>query len=120
MLLTTGDNVKSGMKIQIIGTVIDIIGDAHAVYLHEGGSKDLSEFLGRAGVSIGKAGATAAIGALVAAITMAGVTAVTATAVLPAAGVIVVVVGGYVVAATFVDWADEKLNLKNRIAEWTR
>lgn len=52
ILLTTTKNLVDGLKIQIIGTVIDLIGDVNAVYFDEKGSKDLSEFLGRAGVSL--------------------------------------------------------------------
>lgn len=120
ILMTASDNFKGGMKIQIIGTVIDIIGDAHAVYFNEKGSKDLSEFLGRAGVSLVKAGATAAIGALAAAIVMVGVTALSATVAVPVAFTVAVVVGGYIGAAHLVDMADEHFNIKNSVAKWAR
>lgn len=49
MFITSAKNFKSGMKIQVIGTIIDIIVDADTVFFDERGSKDLSEFLGRAG-----------------------------------------------------------------------
>ena len=69
MFLTSASNFKSGMKIGAIGTVIDLMLDVKAVF-GENGSKDFSEFVGRAGVSIAKAGATAALGGLFAAVSM--------------------------------------------------
>lgn len=58
-----------------IGRVIDLIGDTNTVFVDENGSKDLSEF--RAGVSLVKAGPTAAIGGLPAAALVADVTMLT-------------------------------------------
>jgi len=117
VLLTASENFKGGMKIQIIGTVIDIIGDATTVFGNEKGSKDLSEFLGRAGVSIAKAGATAAIGSLFAA----GILAVMGLAAsAPVWLAVVLVVGGYIVAANIIDDVDEKFSIKDTVGNWAR
>lgn len=56
VLLTSGENFRSGMKIQIIGTVIDLIGDANTVFVDEHVSKDISEFLGRAAYPLPRLG----------------------------------------------------------------
>jgi hypothetical protein len=123
IILTTAKNFKSGLKIQGIGTVIDLIGDVNTVYFDENGSKDLSEFLGRAGVSLGKAGVTAALGSLFAAIGVAALSAVTLAAGLGAApvlAVVVVVIAGYIGAATLVDMVDEQFNIKNGVASMAR
>jgi len=120
ILMTASDNFKGGVKIQIIGTVIDIIGDTHAVYFNEKGSKDLSEFLGRAGVSIAKAGATAAIGAVGAAIVTAVIAAVSATVAVPVFAAVAIVVAGYIGAAYLVDMVDESFDIKNSVAKWAR
>lgn len=120
IMMTASDNFKGGMKIQIIGTVIDIIGDATTVFGNEKGSKDLSEFLGRAGVSIVKAGATAAIGALAAAIVTAVVTAASATVAVPVFAAVAIVVAGYIGAAYIVDMTDEAFDIKNTVANWAR
>ncbi len=117
ILLTASDNFKGGVKIQIIGTVIDLIGDATTVFGSEKGSKDLSEFLGRAGVSIAKAGATAAIGSLFAAGVLA-VIGLVATA--PAWVAVGLIVGGYILAATVVDEVDGFFNIKEKVANWAR
>lgn len=117
ILLTASDNFKGGMKIQIIGTVIDVIGDATTVFGTERGSKDLSEFLGRAGVSIAKAGATAAIGSILAAGVLAGVALFGSAPVWLAVGL---VVGGYILAATLVDMVDETFDIKNTVGNWAR
>ena len=123
IMLTAADNFKGGLKIQIIGTVIDLFVDANSVWGDDKGSRDLSEFLGRAGVSIAKAGATAAIGSIFAA---AGVTLVTAGAVVlgataaPVFAVVAVVVGGYILAATIVDYVDNKLEIKETVANIAR
>lgn len=123
IMMTASENFKGGVKIQFIGTVIDIFVDAHAVYFDQKGSKDLSEFLGRAGVSIAKAGATAAISSVLAAV---GVTLVTAGAVIagtaaaPVWFVVGVVVGGYILAATLVDIADNAFGIKQTVANLTR
>jgi hypothetical protein len=120
MLLTTAENFHGGMKIQVIGTVIDIIVDANTVYFDEKGSKDLSEFLGRAGVSIVKAGATAALGGAFAAIGLSFITVVAGTAAIPVLAVVAIVVGGYIAAATVIDKVDDIFNVKNSVAEWAR
>jgi len=123
IMLTTADNLKGGLKIQIIGTIIDVFVDAHTVYIDEKGSKDLSEFLGRAGVSIAKAGLTAAIGSAFAAVGMAGVTALGAAAGLAAAPVavaVLVVVAGLIIAAYAVDKLDEGFKIKQTVAEFAR
>ena len=67
------------------------------MYFDEKGSKDLCEFLGRAGVSIAKAGATAALGSVFAAaglMILGGIFATVGMAALPVALVVAVVVGG--------------------------
>ncbi|MBB3222145.1 hypothetical protein [Pseudoduganella umbonata] len=123
VVLTSADNFRGGLKIQIIGTVIDLVGDVNSVYFDQKGSKDFTEFLGRAGVSIAKAGATAAIGSVFAAMAVVGVTAAAAAvglAAAPVALVVGVVVAGYILAATIVDKADEIFNIKGNVAEWTR
>lgn len=118
IILTTAENFKGGMKIQIIGTIIDLIGDANTIYFDEKGSNDLTEFLGRAGVSIVKAGTTAAIGSLAAAGLIA---AIIATGVaLPAYAVVGVVVAGYIGAAYLVDGLDEKFDIKNTVGAWAK
>lgn len=119
IMLTLSDNFRGGAKIQAIGTVIDIFGDANAVYFDEKGSKDLSEFLGRCGVSIFKAAATAAIGSAISALIMgvgAGVFASGVWVILIAA----LVVAGYVLAATIVDKVDSEFEIKKSFAEWVR
>jgi len=123
IMLTAADNFKGAVKIQIIGTVIDLFVDANAVWGGENGSKDLSEFLGRAGVTIAKAGATAAIGSVFAAaavtLVTAGAVALGATAA-PVFAVVAVVVGGYILAATIVDYVDSKLEIKETVATMAR
>jgi len=119
MILTAAENFRGGAKIQMIGTVIDIMLDVNDVYLKEGGSKDFSEFLGRAGVSIVKAGATAAIGSLVAAIGLAGA-AVLFTAGVPVLVGALIVVAGFYFAATLVDMADNAIGAKKTVAEWAK
>lgn len=124
LVLTNAQIFRSGVKIQIIGTVIDLIGDVNTVYFDEKGSKDLSEFLGRAGVSIAKAGATAVLGSIFAATGLAlagaGLALVGTAAALPVALVVAVVIGGYIAAATLVDMADSSFNIKETIAGWTK
>ena len=123
IVMTASENFKGGMKIQVIGTVIDLFVDANSVFLDEKGSGDLSEFLGRAGVSIAKAGATAALGSIFAA---AGTVFVTAAAVAfgataaPVIAVMAIVVGGYILAATIVDFADNALEIKETVAKVAR
>lgn len=97
--------------------------DAHTVYFDEKGSNDLSEFLGRAGVSMAKAGLTAAIGSVLAAAGVAAVTAVSVAAGAAAAPVIaavLVVVAGYVASAYVVDAIDETFKIKQSVAELAR
>lgn len=121
--LTNYENFRGGLKIQVIGTVIDLFVDAHTVFFDEKGSQDLSEFLGRAGVSIAKAGATAALGSILAA---AGTTMVTAGAVAlgvtaaPVFVVVAVAVAGYILAATIVDYIDNGLEIKETVANLAR
>lgn len=123
IMLTAAENFKGGVKMQIVGTVIDLFVDANSVFFDENGSKDLSEFLGRAGVTLVKAGLTAAIGSVFAAI---GVTMLTAGAVaLGAAGapvfaVVAVVVLGYIVAAKIVDEMDDGFQIKQSVARLAR
>ena len=120
MMLTTSENFRGGVKIQIIGTVIDLIGDANAVYFDEKGSRDLSEFLGRAGISIAKAGATAALGSAFAAIGVAAATFFVGAGALPVVLAVGVVIGGYIVAATIVDKIDSYFSIKDSVADWAR
>ena len=119
IMMTTGKNFSKGMKIQGIGTVIDLIVDTHSVFLDKNGSKDVSEFLGRAGVSIAKAGATAALGSMFAALGTAALATVVAGA-LPVSLVVLVVVAGFVGAAMLVDMVDERLGIKESVAGWAR
>ncbi|MEC5162797.1 MULTISPECIES: DUF2345 domain-containing protein [unclassified Janthinobacterium] len=120
VMLTVSENYKGGMKMQIIGTVIDFIGDANTVYVDEKGSGDLSEFFGRAGVSLAKAGATATIGSVIAAVFVGTATIIVGTAGLPVFFAVAVVVGGYILAATIVDKIDSAFDIKNSVAEWAR
>lgn len=123
IVMTAAENFKGGMKIQIIGTVIDLFVDANSVFLDEKGSKDLSEFLGRAGVTIAKAGATAALGSVFAAVGMAAVSAGAAAiglAAAPVVAVVAVAVLGYVFAATIVDAVDDGLKIKDSVANFAR
>jgi hypothetical protein len=123
IMLTAADNFKGGVKIQIIGTVVDLFVDANSVFLEEKGSKDLSEFLGRAGVTIAKAGMTAALGSVFAAAGMAVVAAGATMMGLTAAPVIAVVaiaVLGYIFAATIVDAIDDGLKIKESVANFAR
>lgn len=113
--LTTASNFKSGMKIQIIGTVVDLHGDFSTVFGTHG-SKDLSEFLGRAGVSLLKAGATAAIGGALAAV-FGGLLLTAGAPVLLVAGVVVL---GYIAAATLLDITDSSFEIKERVAAIAR
>lgn len=120
LMLTTSENFRGGMKIQIIGTVIDLIGDVNTVYFDEKGSKDLTEFLGRAGVSIAKAGATAAIGSALAAVFMVGAAVIFGTAGIPVIAAVGVVIAGYIAAATLVDWVDDTFSIKSTVSGWTK
>jgi hypothetical protein len=76
ILVTASSNYRAGMKIQAIGTVIDIFGDYNNVYQSEQGSKELAEFLTRASISIAKAGGTAVLGSIISASLIAFVTGV--------------------------------------------
>lgn len=127
VMMTASENFQGGMKIQVVGTIIDLFVDANSVFFTEKGSGDLSEFLGRAGVSIAKAGATAALGSIFAAAGTAFVTtaavALSATgtaAAAPLIAVVAVVVGGYILAATIVDYADNQWEVKEKIANMAR
>lgn len=120
ILLTAAENFRGGMKIQVVGTIIDIIGDIEDVFYDEKGSKDISEFLGRAGVSLVKAGATAVIGSIIAAIVTAIFLTVTGVAAVPVAAGVVIAIAGYVVAATIVDFIDNQFDVKNRVANGVR
>ena len=120
IVTTSAGNFVRGMKIQGVGTVIDLIVDVNTVYFDEKGSRDLSEFLGRAGVSIAKAGATAALGSAFAAIGTAIVTGMFAAGAVPVLLVVAVIVGGFVGAAMLVDAVDGSLNIKQRTADWAR
>ena len=117
---TIGSNLKAGMKIGAIGTVIDLYGDVVTVFGKDG-SKDASEFLGRAGVSILKAGATAALGGIFVAMVTGVIGLIfSVTMTLPVLATVGIIVGGYILAATAVDYIDSYFNLKNNIANGVR
>lgn len=120
IMLTASENFRGGVKIQVIGTIIDLFGDASVVYFSEKGSRDLSEFLGRAGVSVAKAGATAMLGSVFAAAGTAIATAFFSTAGIPVVFLVGIVIGGYVLAATLMDNVDNSFEIKERIAKWAR
>lgn len=114
--LTFLNNAVGGLKIQAIGTVIDVIGDYDDVYVDEKGSNDLSEFLGRVGISVIKAGATAALGSVFAAFISVGLASGVLVASAPVALVALAVIGGYFLAAYIVDAIDERYELKKQAA----
>ncbi|WP_293936367.1 hypothetical protein [Iodobacter sp.] len=127
VFLTTASNAVSGLKIAAIGTVIDLYGDATTVFGDEK-SNDISEFLGRAGVSLIKAATTT----LLASVAIIGFNtvlasffsvslgvvggAVVGTTAIPVFLAIAIVIGGYVVSAYIVDWVDDRLKAKEYIA----
>lgn len=119
--VTTASNFKAGMKIQMIDTVIDLYGDIQTVFGKNDdgkeGSRDFSEFLGRAGVTLAKAGATAALGSLISVIIGVGVVIIGGAPVWAVAAVVVI---GYILAATVVDIVDDALQLKERAAALAR
>ncbi len=122
IFLNSAKNFKSGMKIQIIGTVVDLYGDMTTVF-GENGSKDLSEFLGRAGVTLIKAGTTAVLGSLFAAGVFMGSAAVAGAigvAAVPVAIVVTLVVIGYILSATLVELIDTAVDGKERVASWVK
>lgn len=94
--------------------------DAYKSVFGENGSKDLSELLGRAGISIAKAGATAALGSLFAAIIGIGVAIASSVISAPVLAVAALVIGGYILAATIVDGVDEKFSIKEKAAAIAR
>lgn len=120
IIMTSRQNFIAGMKIQVIGTVIDLIVDAHTVFGDANGSHDISEFLGRAGVSILKAGATAVLGNAVAALGTAALTAMVGVGALPVGVVVLIVVAGFIGAAMLIDMVDDGLGIKKNVAEWAR
>lgn len=115
LFLTAAKNFRGGVKIQGIGAVLDLFVDANSVFFDDKGSNELPEFLARAGVSILKAGLTAAIGAAFAAIVMA---MVAATA--PALFVGALVVTGFIAAAYLIDKADDFFQIKEQVAHAAR
>lgn len=122
IFLKSAKNFKSGMKIQIVGTVFDLFGDMMKVF-GENGSNDLSEFLGRAGVTLIKAGVTAVLGSLFAAGIFMGSAAVAGAigvAAIPVAIVVSLVVIGYILSATLVELIDTAIEGKERVANWTK
>jgi hypothetical protein len=120
IMMTSRKNFVAGMKVQVIGTVIDLIVDAHTVFGDEHGSRDISEFLGRAGVSILKAGATAVLGNALAALGTAALTAMVGVGALPVGIVVLIVVAGFIGAAMLIDMVDDGLGIKKSVAEWAR
>lgn len=119
IVTTISEKHRGGMKVQVIGTVIDIIVDVDDVYLREDGSRDLSEFLGRAGVSIMKGGTTAALASIFSA-GMAAVVTLLAPGALPVVLGVLIVVGALIAAAFVVDYIDSKLGIKEAVAEYVR
>jgi len=119
VIMTVAEDYRGGVKVQAIGTVIDIIVDVHDVYLKEEGSRDLSEFLGRAGVSLVKAGATAALAGVLSSLAFASVAAVIPGGLFVVVGVAIAVVG-LLAAAYIIDKIDEKIGVKSAVAEWAR
>ncbi|WP_332879576.1 hypothetical protein, partial [Massilia sp. S19_KUP03_FR1] len=107
------------VKVQIIGTVIDLIGDANTVFFDKSGSKDLSEFLARAGVSLMKAAATAAIGGAIASLITVAV-GVFFAAGAPVIIVAALVIAGFIAAAYGVDMIDNAFQIKESAADWVR
>lgn len=129
LMVKLGSNAKGGAKLQVIGTVIDIYFDYDKVYDTKDGSKDFSEFLGRAGVSVAKAALTAVIGSVFAAVAVSAVASgfaaaaaagVLASAAVPVLIAVVVVVGAYIIAANIVDWLDNKTGAKEAAANYAR
>ena len=123
IMLTSAENFKGGVKIQIAGTVVDLFVDAESVFLEEKGSKDLSEFLGRAGVTIVKAGMTAALGSIFAALGMAAIStgaAAVGLAAAPVVAVVAVAVLGYIFAASIIDGVDDGFKIKESVARLAR
>jgi hypothetical protein len=120
--LTSASNFKSGIKIQIIGTVVDLYGDMSAVF-GKNGSNDLSELLGRVGITLLKAGATAVLGSLLASMflswAVAGVVLV-GIAAAPVLLIVGLVISGYIAAATLVEIVDSSVDGKERVAQWAR
>lgn len=101
------------------GTVIDLIGDANTVYFDKSGSNDLSEFLARAGVSLIKAAATAAIGGAIASLITVALGAFFAEGA-PVILVAALVIAGFIAAAYAVDMIDNTLQIKESAADWAR
>jgi hypothetical protein len=79
---------------------------------------DLSEFLGRAGVSLVKAGATAALGSFFAAAFTAVGLFLMGTTALPVILAIAAVVAGFIAAAYVVDMNDNHFEIKENVAKW--
>lgn len=120
ILLTTAENFKGGMKIQAVGTIIDLVGDAKDVYFDENGSKDLSEFIGRAGVTLVEAGASAVIGSFLSAVIAALVSTMIGSVAVPVLAGVAIAVLGYIVAAAIVGIIDNQFNIKENVAGWAR
>lgn len=119
IFLTTKGNFRAGMGLQAIGTVIDLYGDFKDTF-GDGKSKDVSEFFARAGVSILKAGATAALGGILTLVVGAAITFFTAASAVPVLLGVAVVVTGYIIAANMVDFVDSSLSIKERAASAAR
>jgi hypothetical protein len=118
VFLTSAENFKAGLKVQVIGTMIDIFVDANTVFFDKNGSHDWSEFLGRVGVSLMKAAMSAALGGLFVAglFALAGLT----FGAVPVAVAMVLAVGGYMFGAFLVDKADELFEIKEYVARAAR
>lgn len=108
-LQTTGKNaldaVKPGKALGSVGFVLDVYGDYRKVFHDLDGSKDVSEFLGRALVSLASAGASAALGGALAGVGMMLTSAVYVAAgiTMPVAVVLVVGFVAFLLASTIID-----------------
>jgi hypothetical protein len=120
IFLTVTENFRAGMKIQAIGTIIDIIGDANDVYFDEKGSKDLSEFIGRAGVTLVEAGATAVIGSALSAVMTALILGAVGSAGLPVVIAVAIAILGFNIGAMIVSGIDDEFNIKENVAGWVK
>lgn len=120
IFLTASENFKAGMKIQAIGTIIDLVGDVNDVYFTEKGSKDLSEFIGRAGITLVEAGATAVIGSAFSAVITAVILGAVGSAGLPVVLAVAIAIVGFTIGATIVSGIDDEFKIKENFAGWVK
>ncbi|MDC7704603.1 hypothetical protein [Vogesella indigofera] len=108
-LQTTGNNALDAVKprkaLGPVGFVLDVYGDYRKVFHDQNGSKDVTEFLGRAGLSLVSAGASAALGGALAGVGMMLTSAVYVAAgiTMPVAVVLVVGFVAFLLASTIID-----------------